>query len=51
MGIDLGRQECDGDAFARDLANNDALSKATRRKILWDNPARLYGIESLSSTE
>ena len=27
-----------------DLAKNSALSEATRRKILWDNPARLYGI-------
>ncbi|HYT54548.1 MAG TPA: amidohydrolase family protein [Verrucomicrobiae bacterium] len=26
-----------------DLANNSNLSEATRRKILWDNPARLYG--------
>jgi predicted TIM-barrel fold metal-dependent hydrolase len=27
-----------------DLAKNTDLSEATRRKILWDNPARLYGI-------
>jgi predicted TIM-barrel fold metal-dependent hydrolase len=32
-----------------DLANNSKLSEATRRKILWDNPARLYGIPPLSS--
>jgi predicted TIM-barrel fold metal-dependent hydrolase len=32
-----------------DLANNTGLSEATRRKILWDNPARLYGIQPLAS--
>ena len=26
------------------LSANDKLSVATRRKILWDNPARLYGL-------
>jgi uncharacterized protein len=33
-----------------DLANNSKLSEATRRKILWDNPERLYGIQRLRST-
>jgi predicted TIM-barrel fold metal-dependent hydrolase len=27
-----------------DLVRNAALSDAAKRKILWDNPARLYGI-------
>jgi predicted TIM-barrel fold metal-dependent hydrolase len=27
-----------------DLSASDKLSAATRRKILWDNPARLYGL-------
>jgi hypothetical protein len=29
---------------AGELAKSIALSEVTRRKILWDNPARLYGI-------
>jgi predicted TIM-barrel fold metal-dependent hydrolase len=33
-----------------DLANNSNLSEATRQKILWDNPARLYGIRKTPST-
>jgi predicted TIM-barrel fold metal-dependent hydrolase len=32
-----------------DIATNANLPEATRRKILWDNPARLYGIQPLSS--
>jgi uncharacterized protein len=32
-----------------DLAKNNVLSETTRRKILWDNPARLYGIQPLAS--
>ena len=28
-----------------DLSGNEDLSAEVRRKILWDNPARLYGIE------
>jgi predicted TIM-barrel fold metal-dependent hydrolase len=27
-----------------DLSGNGELSAEVRRKILWDNPARLYGI-------
>jgi predicted TIM-barrel fold metal-dependent hydrolase len=37
------------DRTVGDLANNTHLSEATRRKILWDNPARLYGIQPPSS--
>src|SRR5262249_28696217 len=33
-----------------ELANNTHVSEATRRKILWANPARLYGIQPLAST-
>ncbi len=33
-----------------DLANNTNLTQATRRKILWDNPARLYGIRETPHT-
>jgi hypothetical protein len=32
---------------AGDLAKNSNLSETTRRKILWDNPARLYGIREI----
>ncbi len=32
------------DRTVGDLVRNPTLSEATKRKILWDNPARLYGI-------
>jgi predicted TIM-barrel fold metal-dependent hydrolase len=33
-----------------DLTANPEVSAETKRKILWDNPARLYGITEVPKT-
>jgi predicted TIM-barrel fold metal-dependent hydrolase len=33
------------------LSGNAAIPKEVKQKILWDNPARLYGIEAVSSQQ
>jgi hypothetical protein len=33
------------DRTVGDLAGNEKISNEARRKILWGNPARLYGLE------
>lgn len=46
--IDYPHSDCIGkfpDRTVGDLTRNDHISKEARRKILWDNPVRLYGLE------
>lgn len=38
------------DRTVGDLVRNPTLSETTKRKILWDNPARLYGIREAPPT-
>jgi predicted TIM-barrel fold metal-dependent hydrolase len=48
IATDYPHSDCIGkfpDRTVGDLTGNDHLSKETRRKILWDNPKRFYGLE------
>jgi predicted TIM-barrel fold metal-dependent hydrolase len=48
VATDYPHSDCIGkfpDHTVGDLTKNDHLSKEARRKILWDNPKRFYGLE------
>jgi predicted TIM-barrel fold metal-dependent hydrolase len=48
IATDYPHSDCIGkfpDRTVGDLTDNNDLSKKARRKILWDNPVRLYGLE------
>jgi uncharacterized protein len=48
IATDYPHSDCIGkfpDRTVGDLTDNNDLSKEARRKILWDNPVRLYGLE------
>ena len=48
MATDYPHSDCIGkfpDRTVGDLTQNDRISTEARRKILWDNPVRLYGLE------
>ncbi len=48
IATDYPHSDCVGkfpDRTAGDMTANNKLSSETRRKILWDNPIRLYGLE------
>ena len=48
IATDYPHSDCIGkfpDRTVGDCTNNNDLSKEARRKILWDNPIRLYGLE------
>jgi len=48
IATDYPHSDCIGkfpDRTVGDLIRNDRISSAARRKILWDNPARLYQLE------
>jgi predicted TIM-barrel fold metal-dependent hydrolase len=48
IATDYPHSDCIGkfpDRTVGDLTTNDRISTEARRKILWDNPVRLYGLE------
>ena len=48
IATDYPHSDCIGkfpDRTVGDLTQNDRISTEARRKILWDNPVRLYGLE------
>ena len=48
IATDYPHSDCIGkfpDRTVGDLTNNDHISQDGRRKILWDNPKRLYSLE------
>jgi len=48
VATDYPHSDCIGefpDRTVGDLTNNDHISQDGRRKILWDNPKRLYSLE------
>ena len=48
VATDYPHSDCIGkfpDRTVGDLTNNDRISQVGRRKILWDNPKRLYSLE------
>jgi uncharacterized protein len=46
LGSDFPHHDHDPDVIREAVALQERLSPATVRKLLWDNPARLYGLES-----
>ena len=47
MATDYPHSDCIGKFPERtvgDLSSNDRIAAEARRKILWDNPVRLYGL-------